>query len=530
MSFIKLLLEKEASYTLKKPASMFRLNIEAGYFNVFDATNRQVLSLRERRYYPKTFCEVLPNGDVFCGYGAKVAHPQDEFLHITLRRDGTINVSRDINCTLPLFYGKDDSVLAIGSDYGDVYNSLSRHTFNEAKATEVLMPVGLPSFTACREINILQALETLEGSSYAVSVSSGIPRQWAVSRDAPESNPKDFVKTIESSAERLFQKIEYFLEGAMFEASGGIDSSFLPLYFAQRHPGSVKLLASKRYSGVFGITQEQKLNDLEQITGATGLTLALGREENGYPLSDFIMGYNREPFYYLRSSLNSEKYVSLLSENGCKILLTGSAGDELFSNIIDAEQQLAYGLSEQTRRQEVSLPSFLTETFRNAYIACTDDRDARVMPQLAVGFYAASQSRNGHLIDHDIWPVSPFADLNLYAFCQGLPIQFRTNKNIFRAYFQAKGWPKSIYQPRVNEDTGDFFNSAMTSGFYDHLIEYFSESGYAVQKGWLAPTVLRQSLATYKNSDTSGDVPSKDLFTMYLWLVLEIQASYFQDI
>lgn len=115
-------------------------------------------------------------------------------------------------------------------------------------------------------------------------------------------------------------------------------------------------------------------------------------------------------------------------------------------------------------------------------------------------------------IERDIWLVSPFHSVELFNYCQSLPVQFRSNKNIFRAYFEASHFPLSLYRGE-NEDFGNFFEQCWDLGVYTPFISQLLEQSSLHELGIVDVAKIRRILQT-KAVD--------ELFALYVWLVLEL--------
>jgi asparagine synthase (glutamine-hydrolysing) len=157
--------------------------------------------------------------------------------------------------------------------------------------------------------------------------------------------------------------------------------------------------------------------------------------------------YQDEEIYYDAF----QEHARYLAKNAIGVSFNGLGGDDVVARFDFQERQK-------------TIPSFFghglavpQQTYRNS-----NDSFARVANQ----FVMQKFSCNNVYLEQGIWPVAPFTDPRLFLYCQSLKPRYRDNKNIFRMYCQAWGYPESIYQPSVNENFGPFFKN-----FADHQLQ-----------------------------------------------------------
>ncbi len=529
MAFLQLSLD---THTDKRRHS-YTVNQSRGYYIITDTSSQTTVGkLRMRSDYPSTFCVLEPSGAVFCGYGQpKPTDEQTDFLHIHIAPSGRFSIQRDLLSTLPLFYSHEDHILSVSNEYSVVWSNLSKHTLNEATLPEWLIPdINWRRHTACKEIHTLNELESLLFEQAHLKVQPGLARPWGISSDAPSTRPQDFMSTLERHADTVLQRFLPSMDRAVFEISGGLDSSFLPLYASQKYPGIVSHASSILFNGYFRETHLEKLVAIGQYIHPQWSFVSFD-DPDYRPLRDAVSEHTFVPGHYCAPGFEElgDKYAALLASKGYRIIFTGDGGDELFDNMTNVEESLGLGMPGYQRRYTTALPPFLTETFRAAWSNGALHASYIGNPQLAVNLHRAVILRN-FFIRHDIWPVTPFANKELYYFCQGLPIHFRANKNVFRAYYQAKGWPPCIYNPRADEHPGNILDDIYLSGYYSELINYFCTHGLLTNYfHYIDKDSLLTTLWSCIQNKTQGEARTKSFFATHFWLLAEIGLSCFRN-
>jgi hypothetical protein len=510
VSFLQINLGQHDS--LINGSSGFGVKLIDGFY-VIGTPEAPFFKLRERDDYPVTYA-CLHEGAVIAGYGPVSPAPNDEFLQIIIDSDGGVALKRDAYATMPLFYSNSSEHFILSNDYSYVFDHLKSVTLDQRGLMDSLMPNPDSRSTLWQEIKIAGERLELERNSTGLQTRLPKEREWTFSKQADQSDPKHFSRRLSDHLENfgdLFAKNE----GFAYEASGGLDSSSLPLYYSQARPGYQRgPLNSMLLPGNFGVSQFAKLEALSKTTGSRNDYIQVDQETD-FPLARFLKG-DQTGGYYCFDEIYSEalkKLVVHMAGQGTRVVATGIGGDELFENTLSAEQQLHYGLIELTRRKGASYPPFLTNRFRQEYIASTPDLPPYPMPLLGSSLHGAQTARNNIYINNDIWPVSPFADVDLYRYCQGLPAQFRANKNILRAFHAAHKFPEVIYNPRQNEHFGDFFDESLASGKYDELVSEIAYNSVTVRLGLVD---IDELIRIYNNRETEW------LFHVYVWLNAEI--------
>jgi hypothetical protein len=436
------------------------------------------LSLKRRQAYPTTFCHVSADGLSF-GYGAPTPTESSEFLLGHVTPTGELRLRRDAFGTLPLFYAEFQDKIYVSSDFAWLVAQLPAARISYKAFAEALRHDAPMASTFADRISILWPDETLSYTRHGLAISLTKRRDWRVSADTPTASPRSFYEQFE-------QYLDYFISSRLegqrfaFEVSGGLDSATLPQYFHRKY-GIPVAMAALLHTDHQQEAQRLKLRQLEQTTRSR-LHYQRLNPKTDFPLSRMVNQARIWPTYFEKTYLEpTAAYVSQLAGQGIDVLCTGVGGDELFGNVTEAPD---------------------------------DYRSAR---SVRYGTLC-----NNVYIEQGVWPVSPLVDISLYTVVQGLPVQYRSNKNILRAYHHANRYIADIYNPVRNETFTPFFTECFTSGVYDDLIHHLAGNSYGARQNLVDLPLLLQ---TYQRTQHQRYPElDSDCFRIYLWVLAEINA------
>jgi asparagine synthetase B (glutamine-hydrolysing) len=419
--------------------SDFSVREISGYHQVGAPQGAFFVRLKKRSAYPGTFCRQIDSETIVLGYGAQSPNADDEFLHITVKRNGSIYIARDIYATLPLFYGLAGQTFAISNTYTDICQLLPHLTESAVGTVETLAVTPSHFIFPWEEIHVLGERHQLQFTAAPPNVTVIPPasRTWLTSPEAPQTDPRDFWKVFSAQLDAFTERC---LSGQhiAFEVSGGLDSAALPLYLAQKHGQLSTPAVSLSFPGKFGVSQYEKTNVVSHIAGLTMQRIELETVRNKALLGAVIDDPAAGDFYCPREAYLAgySAMAENLKQQGVEVIIRGTGGDDCFENVLDPAQVCMYGTAEKQRRSKALAPYF-TAKFTQEYMAAVQETAPYPMPLLPVSYQRGQLAHESIYIDHDIWPVTPFADAELYTFCQGLPAHFRSNKNILRLFFEA---------------------------------------------------------------------------------------------
>ena len=487
----------------------------SSWFEVRDARGTIHARLKNRVAYPGTYCTQLANGDVLLGYGAQQPAPNDEFLRVFIAANGSISIERDVYCTLPLFYSASPTCFLMSNIYADVVAGLA--------TPPTLSPVHLAGFfihkrlpqpaTMWQEISILGERCSLHYSRDAAPPTSPPPRSWKYNDELSPTEPRDFPALIGHAFFR-FAASRFRNQVVGFELSGGLDSSFLPLYLAKAgcHLPAVGASLLQPEHQAFA-QQSFKIDQLQQ-----NLRLPIARIRLQQPQHYPLAITHPHPLHLAHELYETAmaEMATYFQQNGVSVVATGLGGDQL------VEHTPAHPSG-----NSLTIDPFITEAFRQVALSCSNPQPVSTL--LSPSVVEENVAHANLYIERDIWPVSPFYDVALFNFMQALPLQFRANKNIYRAYFQSAHFPEVLYHG-PNEDFSHFFATALLSARCQSLVAHFAANSALHRAGFIDSQKLQQTyLLLVAMGPQSTQLSLNTLYSVYLWLAAEINLHAYEN-
>lgn len=281
-----------------RPLTGLKTVQKSGWYVVEDPEKRLLIKLRVRRAYPGTYCHTLKDGSVALGYGPLKPQGEDEFLQVVITPRGDITISRDVVCTLPLFYGQAHGNFVASNEYRVACEGLAPLTVDQQAAVRMLLdPIPWQPYTMWQEMGILGDRQTLKLDGNRLSIKQPAPRAWTYSSELPKSNAHEFPARFSAHLDHF---IETRLHGSMlgFELSGGLDSSFLPLYLVQKGHRLEQSQAGTvlQPDPADHARQLQKISEMEALTGLNSKLVHM-RPETHYPLSHMFGTGQLQPIH-----------------------------------------------------------------------------------------------------------------------------------------------------------------------------------------------------------------------------------------
>jgi asparagine synthetase B (glutamine-hydrolysing) len=498
-----------------------------------------VMRLRKRSTYPQTFARINGN-ELHFGYGdsdrarsvleqslqnvPEAAFYGTEFTYAVADCAlETVVVQRDALSTLPLVTAMDETRLYMANTYERVY-----HLF-ESEALQPNVPVvarmALAAYTGGRTlfegIEVLYDRQRLQWSKQHQEII--YPPHGSIVDIAKhrQGDPKLFRQKLEQTLENYWQR--YNAPDALVgsELSCGLDTSVVNGYMALKKRRL--FIVSSIYDGKHRQSIQLKIRDFSERFKVPVHKQYMSADTE-FPFAGMLSETGWRPFYHseeiYRDSLG--KIAELLSHHNVKTVFRGVGGDELFENIPDYSKHVGKGdLVRRLLYKPISeAPDFLTEKFK-AYCERALEHDPelpRPIPLQSMTVAASSIVGNNLYIERDIWPVNPLSDPELYIYCQSLPIEYRANREIMRAYLEARKFPASIYTWE-NEDFADFFDRSVTKlepHFYAAL-----NSSVLAKTGWLDPQAAKQ---TWRSIIESG-VTDTDAILFWLFCIMSVEIN-----
>lgn len=490
-----------------------RYTLRTGHFRAW---------LKKRDDYPVTFCKVQSEGRALLGYGS-LANPghEDEFLRIAIHTNA-ITVTRDCFATLPIFYTAGEDGLYLSNSYEEIVRQAKKSPPSD-HVLAWLMAGGhnLQNGAWWPHIKLLGERQTLLYANGKVTIQQPPSRTWPVSSQAKSTDPKQYRHMLDSWFE-YFVRTRLQSNNCAFELSGGLDSCTLPLYLKQKYPTCQLQTISYIYPDSSQAPQQAKLATLQATLQARPMHIPIHHGVH-YPLAGYIARNSKEPFMPYGPPYEDliQEATQALSRRGVTILVVGTGGDDIHENLTDPMQNCGMGEGNPLASNP---PPFFTAKQLAAWREFGDRAAKPSLPLLPASYLQAGISVNNIYIQQGIWPISQFASPTLYEFCQGLPAYLRENKNILRAYHQARGFPRQIYDSVANEDFVDFFARAFHSGFYDERILQLLEHSVTVQRGLADPAGWKRFLGMLHGQPSKtapGQIPQWCYYALN-WMRLEM--------
>lgn len=216
------------------------------------------------------------------------------------------------------------------------------------------------------------------------------------------------------------------------ELSGGMDSATTACALSSAH-GKVASLgillddehrdaqAERRQAIVDRLGLHDQTLDIQSFAPTLDLQPSPARRE--YPLAEFYL----EAFEALWDRARTD---------GRELLFTGLGGDQLFP-IYRNESQPATSrglavVAEAKRRAEALLTPRALHAAQSLHGL---DAPAGLLPASVL---ASSMCQSPHLLRRGLWPVNPLSDPHLVAFCYGLPLRERQDRETMRRFLHAR--------------------------------------------------------------------------------------------
>ncbi len=487
-------------------------------YRITNQDNTIEIELKKRDPYPTTYCQTTDTEASF-GYGMNKNSSSEEYLHCHIDYQGNLRIKRDAFATLPIFYSATAKSLIISNDYSTLLSRMPATNLSRAGLVELMALERFIARPIVENVSWLGEMDQLHYKKGELKIESAPDRPWNFSSDLAATDPKGFRKAYDAY-------LDYFIDSRLknqsyaCEVSGGLDSATLPQYLSLRR-NQRSLFSSLIHYGDKSDLQVDKIDDLLASSGLGIVTNNLDPEKQ-FPLSR--MQAQSKPTYFEKTYFEASKPIyEELNRRGVKVLVGGVGGDEMFGHVSKDADNIYWGEFAKERRIKQQLPSFAKADFKQTYVNSTPQEPIYGKPRRPYSVTYSSLANNA-LIDYDIWPVSPFVDYELYEYCQGLPIQYRANKNILRAYHHAHGFSPKIYDTKQNEDFNYFATLSYKSAGFRNLFEEYFKDAITVQLGYVDPVKLRDSFDAVQKLE--GDGGNRAGFEIYLWLVAEINARH----
>lgn len=465
--------------------------------------------LKKRTEYPVTYSTCISN-KINAGYGKENdIDTDDEFLNISLDNK-SFKITRDNYSTLPLFYSYVDDILVISNDFSYVVSNTTDLTINQSSLLKSLMLEENGNNTLYKEIKILSEHQSivLDKDNFQLINSPALDPIHRLT-----SNPALFTETLEA---KLMDFYNTRLKGQKIatEVSGGINSAVMPLFLSDKNLEN-PIIASIVYDNFYNNSQNEKIALIQKITNTKRIEHKLNVAKD-YPL---VQCAKQSDNFFSFSEVCTKPLEDLaknLAILGVKVVTTGVGGNKLFEDSTKSDLISKDNKEELEEDNNSILPPFLTSTFLNDYL------DSSNIEPSSSFLTNSNIARNNIYIDNGIWPVSPFYNLELINYCQNLPEESKSEKNILRTYFQSKRWPEEISNPLIDENINDFFERSISSNYFEKIIYKYLNNSVVAKLGYVNIDLLLKYYLNLKNSQT---LSKQWLYNIFILITIEINLA-----
>ena len=494
-----------------------------------------IVRLQKRSAYPTTFA-YLHGNKLFFGYGKydpkntrqlfdynhdySLAPPEEYLWCEADPIQGTVTIERDIYCTVPLFASNSHGRLVLSNHYDRVCK-LSRNVRPHASKLgllDILLSINTREFTWREDVHILLERQRAiwRDGEFRTEPRDDVP--YSQLQSECRTDPRQFKQYLEATLDSYWQRYAKNSKVA-FELSGGIDSPIAPGYYATQ--GQELTTATIAFPGNFAVTQQAKLRDFFKRFDVKSTYIVPLDIERHHPLAELTRSGTWRPFA-MYADMYAEAHRELADKlcfmENTETIFTGIGGDEMCANAIPRRRPLEHAIQRGLKKA----PSFFTPLFHD-FCNTVGKKYSQTIPSalqvLPLCTIQTAENRNNTYLDRGIWPVTPFSDPRLYRYSQGLPVRYRANKNILRAYHHALRSPESIYKTGHNEHFGDFFTHTVVQKL-EGTLKQFLEQSVLEREGFLDKQELLRQLRAVKD-DVHPD-PKRTAFELYKILVTEI--------
>jgi hypothetical protein len=491
-------------------------------------SNFGVVKLRKRLAPPYTYIFVK-SSKLYFGYGdpASIANSLEqaaahvdaevfygtEFMHaVADYQSQSFTIQRDALCTLPIFIGVNKTEIIVSNHYSRVFELLGHSTLD------------INQYALCMQLLGASVGETLFNPIHTlVDRARAVWKNGEFSKFLPQPGPlEQVVANRTANSHDFFAHLEdtltyynsQYSSAAPFgaELSCGLDSSVIVGHLSTTNQPVLPVTFT--YVGKDRDSLMSRLAEFEARFTVRSHKITMDPDSD-FPLAQRMKQRTFEAFYteeeiYSKPTIAAAKY---LSSKGAQTVYRGVGGDDLFENI---PALFVNSSRDPLFPKNMTMPEYTTPAFHQLIRDIDISQQRTPIPLVARSVAAAGLSSSNCYIDYNIWPILPLADPNLYLYCQGLPMRYRNERNILRAYLHARGYPESIYQPRYNENFHSFFMAATPAGL-SAVFERYMTTSVLAEMGLIDPELaLRSWPAAIQEGAT------RKLYLLYCLLKIEI--------
>lgn len=307
----------------------------------------------------------------------------------------------------------------------------------------------------------------------------------------------DVVAAYDRLLARVVQRPAYDPYRTCVELSGGLDSSNVAATLGNLHPGQIASSALL-ILGEPGAQQSRRRNVLsrlfnlgEDVTVDFAGRLPFdpgGRRARGVPVTPYEDAYDEAKGHL----------VEQLRERDIRTVFTGIGGDEMVARTAAEFPHVPHGVN------LIPKPWIGART-----IEALDESEEGIAPAAVVNEMTliASACAAPVFLRAGIWPVHPYADPELIAFGECLPVEWRRYKRLHRERLNHLGCVGEVLRPPLTENFAEVMRESIRRHGLGHLTTMLTEGSPLIEQGFidadgLATTRDRLAAGRFEDRDT----------------------------
>ncbi len=446
----------------------------------------------EQDFYPVFFINQNKHS-YHLGYGDKNKE-YSEFLDIVIDEEQKlVTVERDLKSTLILFYYYKDGRLIISSDYNYFAQTLDlKNMIDEDYLKLFLWNWRDTIWSICKWITLLY------------------PRKkYSFQKDSYKVEETQFEGKSIQMEEILSQNFCNLNEHNIVWAgiSGGKDSAYLPILSKKSNNFPFTFISWQLHGGEVWKQQRDTISKVVNFLDIPYEYYTITEED--YPLRNDPVGIIKHPIEEIyKNCLLGE--IAILKKHWINTVFNGFGWDEAFEPK-DGSRDF----------QEEDKP-FLSFIFQEDFIDDVDNLNAsdRVYKDslFPTSLYESLISRNNLYIQHGIWPITPYFNIDVYTYFQSLQV----SKNDFFTVFYDNFDPKLKGAFNKNTNMAEYFQGYFKSEYFNTLLQASVDAGTSIMSYYNIENIKKYFWHTPSCSDEL--VNSYDFFLykfVYVSLMLK---------
>lgn len=413
-----------------------------------------------------------------------------EFLDIIIDcKQRTVLIERDLKATLILFYYFHDTRLIISSDWTYFAEQLPLWDMLDSDYIKLFLWPGREiKWTLCHHISILYPRKKYFFCEDWLQISSVsyIPQKI----------------TLENIVHQNFCHLNE-KNSVAAEISWWKDSAFLPILAKKSHCFPFTLVTGQLHSGE---EWKQQRKTLAQVIDFLDIPYAYHHiSKECYPLKNepvWVIKHPIEEIY--KNNLLGE--IEIMKKWWINTVFNGFGWDEAFESKTAPNDYISRNAEE------------LAFLFDRWFIDDVEqlNRSDRVYTDdlFQTSVYEACICRNNLYIQHGIWPLSPYFNLDIYEFFQSLQV---TKQQFFTTFYKTFD-TKLLWAFDQNTNMATYFHNFVKSDFFSSLLQAYSDNPSPLLVWWYNRKNVQKYFLDTKHCDDI--LLSKWSFSLYKFVYM----------